>query len=130
MPPERCPACGHTAHHRPCARRGPVECRAVATEAGTARVRGQWPCGCPYRTKVCGCGARLVLATTAAGKDMPVERGSANAPDGTLAVRRETPGGALTARVLGKDEEPGAGEWRGRTHWGRCPKEQDYRRRK
>jgi uncharacterized protein with NRDE domain len=67
------------------------------------------------------------MAVTATGAQMPVEAGSAGAADGTLTVWLAAPG-VLGCRVLKRGEEPGDGEWRGRTHWGRCPAESRFRK--
>lgn len=96
-------------------------------------MRGRFPCGCTYTgdvqasAPVCTCGQELAWALTERGKPMPVERGSANAPDGTLAVWRDERH-RLRCRVLRAGELARPGEWRGRTHWGRCPDEARHRR--
>jgi hypothetical protein len=56
---------------------------------------------------------------------MPVNRGSAGDPSGTLAVRSAD--GGLIARVLKDGEQPEAGEWLGVTHWATCPQSADHK---
>jgi hypothetical protein len=58
-----------------------------------------------------------VIGTDADGR--LVERGTAGAEDGTLAVRRLADG-TLGCRVLRPGEEPAEREWRGREHSGAC----------
>jgi hypothetical protein len=48
-----------------------------------------------------------------------VERGSAGAAGGLLAVR-ELDDGFLACRGLADGEQPAEGEWRGREHTGEC----------
>jgi hypothetical protein len=126
--PGKCARCGHAKHAAECTRLGSVTCRPLP---GVGLVRGRFLCGCTYAgsvqadAKVCTCGQALAWALTQRGRPMPVERGSANAPDGTLAVWQI--GGRLYCRVLRTGEEPRPGEWRGRAHWGRCADEGAHR---
>jgi len=106
----KCPRCGHAAHKRACRAKGPSRC--VLTAAGrTCGYRP--PCPCPWQ--VCSCGLPVAVAhLDGTDLDTAVERGSAGAADGTLAVML-APDGSLTAREL--DGGPLAeGEWRGREH--------------
>ena len=72
------------------------------------------PCPCPYQ--VCKCGLPVAVAhLDGTGLDAAVERGSAGAADGQLAVR-QLPDGRLGCRELGDGGTLREGEWRGREH--------------
>jgi hypothetical protein len=43
---KRCSGCGHLTHTEPCKVQGKVTCQRVKTDAGTAVLRGRFPCGC------------------------------------------------------------------------------------
>ena len=75
------------------------------------------PCPCPFGAcHTCGApiaGASLFPLRSAS--EIDVDRGSAGAADGQLAVRKLADG-TLACRRLAAGEEPGRGEWRGREH--------------
>lgn len=124
-----CVRCGHAGHVRACRAKGPSRCVPFADGAAAGLVCGvRPPCRCAWRT--CGCGQPVALACElpARAQALPlraeimivsVERGSAGAAEGLLAVR-ELAGGFLACRDLVPGEQPGAGEWRGREHTGGC----------
>jgi len=75
-----------------------------------------------------GCDGQIVWAKTPAGANMPIDKGSAGAPEGNLAVRRS--GEGLIARVLKNGEEPDKvkAEWSGVCHWATCKNPPQRRR--
>jgi hypothetical protein len=78
-----------------------------------------------------GCGEEIDWAVTVPGdSDMPVNHDSAGAPDGDLAVWRDTVTGLLMCRRLKKDEEPQGLEKRGKNHWRTCKNPPERRRKK
>ena len=60
-------------------------------------------------------------------KTVPVDAGSHDDPNGTLAVWRD--GGVLRARYLKKGEEPAQGQHRGISHFATCPSAAQWRSR-
>jgi len=119
----RCEGCNHAAHRDTCPRKGASGCiplldPATGRQTGIACVRGRGPCPCPFGA--ChACGAPIAGATPfpldSGAPEVDIDRGSAGAPDGTLAVR-QLADGTLACRRLADGEEPGEREWRGREH--------------
>jgi len=123
IPGRRCGSCGHGFHRDTCPRKGPSGCvplldPATGQQTGTACTRARGPCPCPYG-ECHTCGAPVSGATPfpldSGAPEIDVDRGSAGAPDGALAVRR-LPDGTLACRRLASGEDPGGGWWRGREH--------------
>jgi hypothetical protein len=116
----RCQHCGHAAHRKACRAKGPSGCVPLADADGRQvgiACGPRPPCPCPYQ--VCKCGLPVAVAHLAGTDlDAAMERGSAGAPDGRLAVRknRHMLDGSLVCRELGDGEPLRAGEWRGREH--------------
>lgn len=118
----RCDGCGHAFHRDQCTRKGPARAMLLldpVTGAVTARACGaRPPCPCPHG-ECHTCGAPVAGATSwpldSGAPETDVDRGSAGAADGQLAVR-ELPDGTLACRRLAPGEEPGEREYRGRAH--------------
>jgi hypothetical protein len=119
----RCDGCKHVFHRDGCTGKGPSRCqplldRATGRQTGIACWSTRAPCPCPFG-ECHTCGAPIAGATPfpldSGTPEIDIDRGSAGAPDGTLAVRR-LPDGTLACRHLADGEEPGEGEWRGREH--------------
>lgn len=120
----RCDGCGHAFHRDQCPRKAASGCMpvlnpATGNQAGIACWgRPRPPCPCPFGA--CHtCGAPIAGAAQfpldSGAPEIDVDRGSAGAPDGHLAVR-QLPDGTLACRRLAPGEQPGRGEWRGREH--------------
>ncbi len=118
----RCGGCNHAAHRDTCPRKGTSGCiplldPATGQQTGVACSRTRVPCRCPWG-ECHTCGAPIAGAAPfplGSAPETDIDRGSAGAPDGTLAVR-QLPDGTLACRSLADGEEPGEGEWRGREH--------------
>lgn len=120
----RCDGCGHAFHRDTCPRKGTSGCTplldpATGRQIGIACSRGsRQPCPCPFG-ECHTCGAPIAGASPfpldSGAAEIDIDRGSAGAPDGTLAVR-QLPAGTLACRRLEPGELPGEGEWRGREH--------------
>lgn len=111
----RCGGCKHAAHRGgKCRGKGPSGCVPFDAGNGSAGfICGPRP-GCPCAWRTCKCGA--LVATAEMGEwAVPVLRGSANDPAGTLAVRRLLDG-TLGCRELADGESPHEKEWRGVEH--------------
>ena len=89
----RCGQCGHAFHRDQCPRKGPSGCETMLNPAtgrptGIACARGRWPCPCPWG-ECHGCDAPITGATLfpldSGADEVDIDRGSAGAPDGTLA---------------------------------------------
>lgn len=120
---DRCGGCPHRAHKGACRAKGRSRCITLYDTDGTLMGTAcgyRPPCPCGWRT--CECGLPVAVGWVIGTKDgcLVIERGSANDPDGLLAVR-VMPDGILGVRG---PVEPGAaleaGEWRGREHAGDC----------
>jgi hypothetical protein len=118
----RCDGCGHAFHRDTCPRKGTTGCipllDSFGAPVGIACSRTRRSCPCPFgECHTCGApiagAAPLPLGHGAA--EIDIDRGSAGAPDGTLAVRK-LPDGTLACRRLADGEQPGEREWRGREH--------------
>lgn len=125
----KCGRCGHAEHAKACRCKGPSGCIPFSDGAATGMICGVRP-SCPCAWRVCACGTPVALAVELppAARALPltdevmmvsVERGSAGAADGLLAVR-ELVGGYLACRGLADGDHPATGEWRGREHAGEC----------
>ena len=118
----KCNGCGHAFHRDTCPRKGPVKAWLLLdpeTGAATARACGSRPpCPCPWG-ECHTCGAAIAGASqfplNSGAPEIDIDRGSAGAADGTVAVR-PLPDGTLACRRLAPGEEPGECEWRGREH--------------
>jgi hypothetical protein len=118
----KCDGCGHAFHRDECSRKGPSGCEPVLDPAtgkavGFACSRTRAPCPCPFG-ECHTCGTAIAGASPfplGTGPEVDVDRGSAGAPDGQLAVRKLADG-SLAVRRLADGEQPGEGEWRGREH--------------
>lgn len=97
--------CGHDPHDGPCP-----------------------ACPCPHRR--CACGALITLAVTVpARRPMPLERGATRDPTANVAVWDDrSDGGRLLCRVLKAEEMLSYAGWRGKPHWGNCPKAASFRK--
>jgi hypothetical protein len=125
----RCARCGHVEHVRACRAKGPSRCVPFSSAAATGMMCGLRPsCPCAWRTCACGKPVALACELSAEARTLPllgtvmivsVERGSARAADGLLAVR-ELDDGFLACRTLADGEQPLDGQWRGREHTGDC----------
>ena len=126
----KCARCGHAEHARACRAKGPSRCVPVPGAAGTAVICGaRPPCPCSWRSCACGQPVALACELPPEVRALPledgevmivsVERGSAGAPGGLLAVR-VLADGFLACRSLAAGEQPAEGEWRGREHAGEC----------
>lgn len=121
-PGARCGGCGHAPHRDTCPRKGPSGCLplldATGRKMGFACSRTRGPCPCPWGwCHTCGQGiaGASTLPLRDGSPEIDVDRGSAGAPDGTIAVWK-LPDGTLACRRLAPGEQPGRGEWRGREH--------------
>ena len=119
----KCDGCGHAFHRDTCPRKGPSGCLplldpATGRQTGVACSRTRVPCPCPWG-ECHECGAPIAGATpfplNSGTPEIDIDRGSASAADGALAVR-QLPDGTLACRRLAPGEEPGDREWRGREH--------------
>ena len=119
----RCEGCGHAFHRDQCRAKGPSGCmpvldRDTGRRTGIGCSRARVPCPCPWG-ECHTCGAPIAGASTFplydGSPEIDVDRGSAGAPDGDLAVRK-LPDGTPACRRLTPGEEPGEREWRGREH--------------
>ena len=119
----KCDGCNHAFHRDTCPRKGPSGCvplldPATGKPTGIACSRSRAPCPCPYGA--CHkCGAPVAGATPfpldSGAAEIDVDRGSAGAEDGQLAVC-QLPDGTLACRRLAPGEQPGEREWRAREH--------------
>jgi hypothetical protein len=120
---QKCDGCGHSFHRDTCPRKGTSRCiplldPATGRQTGIGCLRGRGDCPCPFGA--CHtCGAPIAGATPfpldSGAPETDIDRGSAGAPDGQLAVR-QLPDGTLACRRLAPGEEPGEREWRAREH--------------
>jgi hypothetical protein len=122
----KCARCGHAEHTAACTGKGPSGCVPVFGDTVTGIICGDKPpCPCAWRTCACKKPVALAVELPPRARALPleggevmfvsVERGSAGAPDGLLAVRVLLDG-FLACRNLAPGEEPAPGEWRGREH--------------
>lgn len=119
----KCRGCDHAPHKGACRAKSPSRCTPLAGADG--RTRGiacgvRLPCPCAWRDCACDAPVAVTRLLGTGATVIAVERGSAAAPDGTLAVRRLADG-TLGSRLLRPGEEPGEGEWRGRGNEPQCP---------
>jgi hypothetical protein len=122
----RCPRCLHAFHRDQCPRQGTSRCAVLpdpltGRQAGIACARTRWPCPCPWG-ECHACAAPIAGATPfpldSGAPEIDIDRGSAGAPDGMLAVC-QVADGTLAVRRLAAGERPRPGERRGREH--ACP---------
>lgn len=87
-------------------------------QIGIACFRTRAACACPFG-ECHACGAPIAGATLfpldSGAPEIDIDRGSAGAADGRLAVRKLADG-SLACRRLADGEQPASGEWRGREH--------------